>query len=168
MITEMAGRSKTLEKKLENIKLGPLQKSCDELVKATMAKKHPQQLTEAKQKGVDQMLFTNHDQWKGGTEAGLKAIINQCLIDINNNLDEIPTRHKVYAVKMLYDALKDIRGEATQRIEVKRDSLKHDEFNKLYETFADEAEVIDGETTGRKELGGSSDLSQRKGEETSQ
>ena len=147
----MAGRTKITDKRLQNIGLGKLQTYVKEEIKHLMDEEHPMALTKADQKALEELMALEVHERKEYIKGIILLNVAKLGAKLSHGTDDVPTRHAPSAMKMLWDMLKDIEGEPSQRIEVKKGMMTFDEFNELYKQLpkaTDVEDVTDGEFSG--------------------
>jgi hypothetical protein len=149
----MAGRTKITDKRLQNIGLGKLQTYVKEEIKHLMDEEHPMALTKADQKALEELMALEVHERKEYIKGIILLNVAKLGAKLSHGTDDVPTRHAPSAMKMLWDMLKDIEGEPSQRIEVKKGVMTFDEFNELYKHLPKKTQaedITDGELEGRE------------------
>lgn len=143
----MAGRDKLTPKKIENLELSPLDKQAGKLVSILNKEAHP---IEALLNDPEFMQLLEDETWedfKKDAIQKLKLIHKKLTERTLLNLDKIAPHRLVYALEMIGNHLAKLQGEPSQRIEVTKQKMTHDDFDNFIKTQlkAKDAEVIDGE-----------------------
>ena len=124
----MAGREQISARKIHNMGLGKLQKACDGIVDSYMAKEHPLALLKIDEEAMDALMEMSADEFKLYLKNLLKLNLSKSLHRLAKEIENVPTRHLPATAKMLHDSLKDIEGDANQRVEGTKKGMGPEEF----------------------------------------
>ena len=143
----MAGRDKLTPKKIENLGLSPINEQAGKLVNVINKEVHPM---EALLNDPEFMKLLEEESWEDFKKDAIqklklmhKKLTERTLL----SLDKIAPHRLPYALEMIGNQLAKLQGEPSQRIEVTKKKMTHDEFDNFIKMLpkATEAEVIDGE-----------------------
>ncbi len=139
----MAGREKISARKMQNLGTAKLEHACKDIVHEYMDTKHPMALLKVDQEALNQLMeMATHER-----KEYLKGMILVNLVKLNIRLthesDNVPARTIPTAIKQLYETLRDIEGEPSQRIEVNKAQFTNEQYNELLKRLPKTTEIIE-------------------------
>jgi len=140
--TDMAGRPKISENRRKKMGLAPLQHACKDIVGEYMDSTHPLALTKSQQEQMNAISALSHEYFTQNVLDQCKLGLMQGLNQLNREMSKMHIVRLPETITHLLKAIKDIQGEPTHRVEVKR-QMTAKQFNELLENLPKkEAEVI--------------------------
>ena len=154
----MAGRKKLTPKKIENLGLSPLNNKIGHIVGVANEEIHPMEALMNDPEFMQALENETWDDFKKDAIIKLKLLHKETLGLTIRNITKIPAHRLPYALEMIGNQIAKLQGEPSQRIEVTRGKMTHEEFNELYKMLpkATEVEVmedgLDGGTNKTKRI----------------
>lgn len=139
----MAGREKISARKMHNLGTAKLEHACKDIVHEYMHTNHPMALLKDDQESLQQLMEMAAHERKEYLKGIILLNLAKLNIKLSHESDNVPTRNIPTAIKQLYETLRDIEGEPSQRIEVNKAQFTNEQYNELLKRLPKTTEVIE-------------------------
>ena len=135
----------TSKRRLEAIGLAPLENLAQQIKEQALEADHPLQLPSDDVEAMKALAELPTEEYRAHMINTLKLNTAKIASRIAHEVENIPARHLPIAYSILTDKLRDLMGEPTQRIEIRKQNLTPEDFNAMLKQLP-EADTVEVET----------------------